>query len=256
MAWRVANSLVTLRNQVNDKYPQRSKVSDGTIGDAAHAKSISDHNPNKNGVVCALDLTHDPANGFDAHALAEHLRTHRHPNLRYVISNARIAGWWTNWQWQPSSGHTKQIHVSVGTHGVNDGETYDRYDDTTPWEINGGTVPSAPVANHPDQILEVGSLIEFQRDYRVDNMAIVGGIWQVQTNALCPKGFTWEDNGIPVMPLFETSDTDQVLTVGSTYRIPGRYRVLNIGQYQDRWMAQVNMGGWSLWIDVETVTEV
>jgi hypothetical protein len=134
-AWRLARSLETLRNQVNAAYPRRSKASDGTIGDASHAASASDHNPNRNGVVCALDLTHDPTNGFDAHALAEHLRTHRHPNLRYIISNARIAGWWTNWQWQPSSGHTNHVHISVGTLGVGDGQTYDRYDDTTNWNL-------------------------------------------------------------------------------------------------------------------------
>jgi hypothetical protein len=134
-SWRLAKSLETLRNQVNNAYPNRSKRSDGTIGDAAHAASASDHNPNKNGVVCALDLTHDPANGFDAHALAERVRVNRHPNLRYVISNARIAGWWTNWEWQPSSGHTQHAHFSVGTLGVGDGQTYDRYDDTTNWNI-------------------------------------------------------------------------------------------------------------------------
>ena len=135
MSWRLAKSLETLRNQVNAAYPNRSKVSDGTIGDAAHAASASDHNPNRNGVVCALDLTHDPARGFDAHALAEHLRVNRHPNLRYVISNARIAGAHTGWQWRPSVGHYQHCHISVGTHGVGDGQTYDNYDSTQAWDI-------------------------------------------------------------------------------------------------------------------------
>ena len=138
MAWRLAKSLETLRSQVNAAYPNRSKVSDGTIGDAAHAASASDHNPNRNGVVAALDLTHDPANGFDAHALAEHLRVNRHPNLRYVISNARIAGYWNNWQWEASSGHTRHAHISVGTHWVGDGQTYDNYDSTQAWDIGKG----------------------------------------------------------------------------------------------------------------------
>lgn len=142
MAWRLAQSLTTLRNQVNAAYPSRSKASDGTIGDAAHAASASDHNPNRNGVVCALDLTHDPARGFDAHALAEYLRTHRHPNLRYVISNARIAGEWTGWNWWPSSGHTQHVHISVGNRNVGDGQTTSNYDSTEAWDINykGGTM--------------------------------------------------------------------------------------------------------------------
>lgn len=139
--WRLAKSLSTLRSQVNAAYPNRSKVSDGTIGDAAHQATASDHNPNRNGVVCALDLTHDPAGGFDAHALAEHLRLNRHPNLRYIISNARIAGYWNNWQWTPSSGHFKHIHVSVGTHNVSDGQTYDNYDSLKEWNIKVGEKP-------------------------------------------------------------------------------------------------------------------
>lgn len=256
MGWRVARSLEQLRNQVNTSHPNRSKASDGSIGDAAHASSASDHNPNRNGVVCAIDITNDPANGFDAHALAEYLRTHRHPNLRYVISNARIAGWWNGWQWEPSSGHTKHIHVSVGTLGVGDGQTYDRYDDTTPWDINVGSAP-APTPVGADQLLETGSTVEFRGDYRVDAIAYVHGLWQVQTNALCPKGFNWLENGVPVEPLFEIGNgADQVLYVGDRYKIPGRYRVLNIGQYLDRWMVELNMGGYRVWVDAEPLTEV
>lgn len=134
-AWRLAESLETLRTQINEAYPNRSKVSDGTIGDASHAATASDHNPNADGVVCAMDITHDPEHGFDAGTFAEYQRTHRHPNLRYVIFNERIAGWWNNWQWTPAQGHTHHVHVSVGTLGVPDGKTYDRYDNTKPWDL-------------------------------------------------------------------------------------------------------------------------
>lgn len=117
MDWTLAPSLVTLRNQINATWPNRSKASDGTIGDAAHGKVPSDHNPNSAGVVCALDVTHDPANGFNAHALADILVANRHPQLKYVISNSRIAGPWTGWKWTAyygSNKHDKHIHVSVG----------------------------------------------------------------------------------------------------------------------------------------------
>lgn len=258
---RIAKALEQLRNQVNAAYPNRSKASDGWIGDAAHAASASDHNPNRNDVVVALDLTNDPANGFDAHALAEHLRTHRHPNLRYIISNARIAGWWNGWTWEPSSGHTKHIHVSVGTLGVGDGQTYDRYDDTTLWDINAGSKMPAPAPVGADQLLEVGSTVEFRMTHRVDAIAFVHGLWQFKDNGLCPKGFTWLENGIPVGPVLETAggagnSSDQVLQVGSHIKIPGRYRVLNIGQYLDRWMVEINMGGYRVWVDAEPLTEV
>lgn len=145
---RLANSLVRLRDQVNAAYPGRSTASDGWIGNAAHAASASDHNPNSQGVVCALDLTNDPANGFDVHALAERLRVNRHPNLRYIISNRRIASAGTNWNWQPyygSNAHDKHAHFSVGnpTTTTEDGRSTSNYDDARDWAIYGST-PSVP----------------------------------------------------------------------------------------------------------------
>lgn len=138
--WRLAKSLEVLRNQVNVAYPNRSKVSDGTIGDTAHTASASDHNPNAAGVVCAIDLTHDPAHGFDAHALAERLRVNRHPSLKYIISNSRIAGAWTNWQWLPYRGsnpHSSHVHFSVGVGP--DGSSVGDYDNTSNWNVMGST---------------------------------------------------------------------------------------------------------------------
>ena len=144
MAWRLANSLGKLRDQVNAAYPNRNKASDGTIGDAAHAASASDHNPNGAGVVTAMDITNSPSTGFDVHALADRLRVNRHPDLKYIISNRRIAGAWTGWNWWPYSGsnpHDKHAHFSVGR--GNDGQSTQPYDDTNEWAIGGSQVPPA-----------------------------------------------------------------------------------------------------------------
>jgi hypothetical protein len=117
MNWRLAASLATLRAQVNTAWPERSKASDGTIGDAAHAARASDHNPNSRGVVCALDLTHDPAHGCDAGEIAEALRVSRNPRIKYVIWNRRLFSSLTRpWEWREYDGlnpHTKHVHVSV-----------------------------------------------------------------------------------------------------------------------------------------------
>lgn len=43
--WRVAKSLLVLRDQVNKMAPNRNKASDGTIGDETHQSHNSDHNP-------------------------------------------------------------------------------------------------------------------------------------------------------------------------------------------------------------------
>lgn len=123
--------------------------------------------------------------------------------------------------------------------------------------VNNGVAEKNPVNAHhsPDQVLEIGSQVQFA-EYRVDALAFVGGIWQVKTNALCPEGFTWDENGVPAEPILETSDNDQILAVGSRYKLPGTFTVQNLGQYLDRWMVQLNINGWNLWVDAETLTEV
>lgn len=149
---RLANSLVKLRDQVNAAYPNRSKASDGWIGDAAHAASASDHNPNGAGVVCALDITNSPQTGLDIHALADRLRVNRHPNLKYIISNRRICGAWTGWNWWPYNGsnpHSAHAHFSVGQ--GNDGQSQQPYDDTSNWNI-GGSAPTPAGGKSIDEV--------------------------------------------------------------------------------------------------------
>lgn len=127
MNWRLAKSLVTLRDQYNSEYPGRSKVSDGTIGDAAHAARQSDHNPDKNGIVRALDITHDPKHGLDIAVEAQRLVDSGDPRLYYVIANGRIWGWPTK-KWSKYTGenqHFHHMHISVNALG----------DDPESWRI-------------------------------------------------------------------------------------------------------------------------
>ena len=136
MAWRLAKSLEVLRTEVNAMAPKRSKASDGTVGDPAHASRPSRHNPNGAGVVCAIDLTHDPKNGCDIHALARELVKRPHPNLEYVISNGEVAKKKTGFKWEPYTGdnkHNKHAHFAVGT--GKDAEPGQPYDDTTSWGV-------------------------------------------------------------------------------------------------------------------------
>lgn len=144
---RIAKSLDVLRAQVDAKFPNRSKRSDGWIGDAAHAARASDHNPNSAGVVCALDITHDPAHGVDTWAMAEMLRQQRDRRIKYVISNGRIfSSAVSPWQWRPYSGankHAHHVHISV----LDDPA---RCDDGAPWRLSAPLgVPMPPVVKPP-----------------------------------------------------------------------------------------------------------
>ena len=136
MAWRVAKSLIRLREQINELAPNRSKASDGTIGDAAHASRSSDHNPwvkdGNIGVVTAMDITNDVAHGCDAQALVNALVESRDPRIKYIIWNRKIINSRVQpWVWRNYKGvnpHNKHFHVSV----IADKPLYDS---TESWHI-------------------------------------------------------------------------------------------------------------------------
>lgn len=131
---RLAKSLVKLRDQINALAPNRSKSSDGWIGDPAHAARKSEHNPNSAGVVRALDVTHDPRNGVDAGTLADAIRKSGDPRVYYVISNGRIANSGAPWRkYTGSNGHYHHFHVSVSADSR-------LYDSDKPWALDGSMV--------------------------------------------------------------------------------------------------------------------
>lgn len=131
MAWRLAKALEKLRQQMNEASPQRSRKSDGTIGDVAHQKAgTSDHLPNATGVVTALDITNDPENGCDAKEIAENLRWARDHRIKYVIFARQIfSSLIKPWVWRPYTGinpHATHVHVSV---------VPDAADCEVPWDV-------------------------------------------------------------------------------------------------------------------------
>lgn len=111
-------TLATLRAEFNRAFPGRSKSHDGWVGDAAHAKTKSDHNPDGKGRVRAVDLTAEGARGA---ALAEVAiaALKARGQKGYVIHNGRIANPSVQGgAWRPYSGsnpHTRHVHVSAHT---------------------------------------------------------------------------------------------------------------------------------------------
>lgn len=149
--WRLANSLETLRAQLNKAYPNRRKSSDGTIGDAKHASRSSDHNPHvidgKYGVVTAIDFTHDPERGVDSEKLANLLLASRDPRIKYIISNRKIVSSEKTkgiaaWNWRPYTGsnpHDKHMHLSVKSDKTS-------YDSTVLWDLKAQEVKFSVVS--------------------------------------------------------------------------------------------------------------
>lgn len=140
----VDRSLDVLLGEIDAVAPNRSKASDGSIGDPDHQTRVSAHNPedtedssdgnDPDNQVDARDFTHDPANGADMHQVTEIIRRRRDRRIRLVIFYERIFSSYATatrkaWEWGPYSGendHTRHAHV----------ETNDNYNDTlNPWGV-------------------------------------------------------------------------------------------------------------------------
>ncbi len=109
--WHLAPSLVRFRREVNAKWPDRSKKSDGTKGNASHAARASDHNPNTRGSVNAIDITWP---SVDAQEIIDAVS--RHPAASYVIFNRKIYSRTNRWKPMPYKGtnpHTGHLHISI-----------------------------------------------------------------------------------------------------------------------------------------------
>ena len=110
-SWHLAPSLAQLRREINARWPNRDKSTDGTIGDAAHSSRASDHNPNSRGSVNAIDVDKD---GIDAVGLVG--LAIKDPRVNYVIYNRRI--WQRKYGFKPRpysglNAHKEHVHVSI-----------------------------------------------------------------------------------------------------------------------------------------------
>jgi len=134
---RLCKGGVTLRDQVNRKWPKRDKRTDGWIADRAHSLRVSDHNPNKAGVVHAIDIDENLgtyANGRTARLLANQLLDYAASGLpgasrlKYVVYENRIASGTyrkTFWRWRHGKyGHEAHIHISFTSAADRDGTVF------------------------------------------------------------------------------------------------------------------------------------
>lgn len=125
MSWRLAASLETLRGSVIERWPGTTV---GAIGNAAHCPGTSDHCPNAQGVVRAIDVMNPAA----ADVLWDDLQKRRDQRFKYGIHDAQIVSSLVSpWQVRRYTGpnpHTHHLHISVSNRAV-------LYDDPSPWNL-------------------------------------------------------------------------------------------------------------------------
>ena len=129
---RLSKAAEQLRSEINTKYPKRDKRSDGWIGDTAHNARKSDHNPDKNGWVRAVDIDSDLVTGSSKESwlLAEQIKIialKGDKRISYIIHQQRIASSKQNWAWRVYKGsnpHISHMHISFTQAGDLDGKAF------------------------------------------------------------------------------------------------------------------------------------
>lgn len=118
-----------LREQFDDSYPDRDRRSDGWIGDARHSARPSDHNPDEQGIVRAIDIDRDISGTPKPDLMpdiADQLRIAAkcgEKRISYIIFEGRIASAKKAWRWRPYDGankHNHHIHISFTKAGDTD----------------------------------------------------------------------------------------------------------------------------------------
>jgi len=154
-SWILVPSLTSLREEFNELAPTRDKGSDGSIGDAAHASSSSDHNPDETGAtpyedadsvneVHAIDVDKDlNKSGWSmtkaVGIIVTRHRTGQDDRLQNVIWNGLIwsRSWgWTAREYDGQNPHDKHAHFSARYTSAEES-------DTRPWGLLEEDMPTA-----------------------------------------------------------------------------------------------------------------
>jgi hypothetical protein len=117
-AW-LSKAAVQMREQIDDSFADRSRKSDGWIGNEKHQNTKSDHNPlTHTGEVCAIDVDAKLCDQPEMSIyLAEQIRVAAKTDKRisYIIHAGKIASAKSFWRFVKYRGinpHHRHIHIS------------------------------------------------------------------------------------------------------------------------------------------------
>ena len=115
----LSKAAVQMREQIDDSFADRSRKSDGWIGDQKHQNTKSDHNPLPDtGEVCAIDVDAKLCDQPEMSIyLAEQIRVAAKTDKRisYIIHVGKIASAMSFWRFVKYRGvnpHNRHIHIS------------------------------------------------------------------------------------------------------------------------------------------------
>lgn len=181
--------------------------------------------------------------------------------------------WGKQGQTNGAGGHTgvyldndNIIHCSYGYNGIHT----DNHDwlaginsvqDLTIFRYT-GKPQNAPVPQPEviDDVINIGSHFKINPALQVAEVNINDGSRKLKIDALCPRGFTWAENGIPAEWVVKVDNdgykVDGEINVGDWVKIQGAFVAQEVVQNDGMWFAKVERNGVSIWMELTPVSEI
>ena len=118
----------------------------------------------------------------------------------------------------------------------------------------------APQPEAIDDVINIGSHFKINKSMQVVEVNIHEDRRELKIDELCPRGFTWAENGVPAEWAVKVDDDgykiDGEINAGDWVKIQGAFVALEVVQNDGMWFAKVNRNGVDVWMELTPVTEI
>ena len=118
----------------------------------------------------------------------------------------------------------------------------------------------APQNEAIDDVINIGSHFKISKSMRVAEVNVHEDRRELKIDELCPRGFTWAENGIPADWAVKVDDDgykiDGGINAGDLVKIQGAFVAQEVVQNDGMWFARVKRDGIDVWVELTPVTEV
>ena len=111
-----------------------------------------------------------------------------------------------------------------------------------------------------DDVINIGSHFKIDKSMRVAEVNIHEDRRELKIDELCPRGFTWAENGVPADWAVKVDSDgykiDGEINAGDLVKIQGAFVALEVVQNDGMWFARVKRDGIDVWMELTPVTEI
>ena len=118
----------------------------------------------------------------------------------------------------------------------------------------------APRNQAIDDVINIGSYFKINQALQVSGVNVNEGRRELKIDALCPRGFTWAENGIPANWAVKVDGdgykVDGEINYGDWVKLQGVFAAEEVVQNDGMWFARVKRDGIDVWMELTPVSEV